>query len=419
MVDRSEEVETWIRQFAVETLASAETERVMRLLNEQIAAHVSAIARDPELRAVLDDSTRAQLRSFITHLVSQGPLRPPEEAFVLAREFAARGAELASLLEVYRSGQQAALAYITTVAHESGLGPELVAQALIEVWGQAIEWFSLSVEQLIGAYGEERERWLRSALTRRTQLVASILAGERVDVDEAERALGHSLRRHQTALVLWEVELSPDGDPVARLEAEAARVAARLGTARPLVLPSGPGEVWAWLASDHPLEAGALASADVATGVRVAVGVTATGVRGFRDSHREAAAARDLADVVAGALVGYADVEVVSLLSRDRAAMAAFVRRELGPLARDDAATSRLRATVLAFLESGMDAAAARLAIHRNTVRYRLRQAEELLGRPVSERRRELELALLCSGVMAPRADPRGKPVERPAEALG
>lgn len=396
-----DEVAAWIRHFAVETLASAETERVMHLLNEQIAAHVAVIARDPDLRAALDDSTRAQLRSFITHLVSHGPLRPPEEAFALARELAARGADLASLLEVYRSGQQAALAYITSVAHESGLGPELVAEALIEVWSQAIEWFSVSVEQLIGAYGEERERWLRSALTRRTQLVATILAGDRVDLDEAEQALGHSLRRRQTALVLWEAEVPGDGDQVARLEAEAARLATLLGVARPLVVPAGPGEVWAWLASDRPLDTSVLAAADVTPGVRVAVGVTAPGVIGFGQSHREAVAARELADTVAGPLVAYADVEVVSLLSRDRAAMAAFVRRELGPLARDDAASARLRATVLAYLEAGTDGAAARLSIHRNTVRYRVRQAEELLGRPVTDRRRELELALLGAAVPA------------------
>ena len=55
---------------------------------------------------------------------------------------------------------------------------------------------------------------------------------------------------------------------------------------------------------------------------------------------------------------------------------------------------------MLAYLDSGMDGAAARLAIHRNTVRYRLRQAEDLRGRPVTERRRELELALLCATTM-------------------
>lgn len=396
-----EAVAAWIRAFAVELLASEETDRVVGLLNEQIAAQVPLIGRDPELRAVLDESTRAQLRSFVTHLVNPGRFRPPDEAFVLAREFAARGVDLAALLDVYRSGQQAALAFVTGVASEADLDPAHMSKALIRVWSQAIDWFSHSVEQLIGAYGEERERWLRSALTRRTQLVTSIIAGDRIDIDEAERGLGHSLRRQQTALVLWEAEPGPGADPVSRLEAEAARLAVLLGAPRPLVVPSGPAEVWAWLATDQPAESHLLREAEVTPGVRVAVGVTGSGVSGFRSSHREAAAARDLAETLPRALVAYEDVEVVSLLSRDRPAMEAFVRRELGGLTADDDAAARLRETVLAYLESGMDGAATRLAIHRNTVRYRLRQAEDLLGRPVTERRRELELALLCAEIPA------------------
>lgn len=394
-------VDAWIRAFAVDTLASEEIERVMRLLNEQIAAQVAVIGRDRDLRSALDASTRAQLRAFITHLVSPGELRPPEEAFLLARELAARGVEMAALLEVYRSGQQAALAYVTGVAQEADLAPEQVSLALITVWRHAIEWFSHSVEQLIGAYGEERERWLRSALTRRTQLVASILAGDRVDLDAAERDLGHSLRRQQTALVLWETAPRAEGDPVRRLEAEAARIAARCGAPRPLVVPSGPAEVWAWLGTDRPLDGEELRAVGSSPGIRVAAGVTAAGLGGFRVSHHEAVAGRDLADGLPEPLIAYADVEVVSLLSRDRVAMHSFVGRELGALAAGDEVAARLRETVLAYLESGMDGAAARLAIHRNTVRYRLRQAEELLGRPVTERRRELELALLCAAAVA------------------
>lgn len=404
MSDDEEVVAGWIRAFAVETLASSETERVVELLNEQIASQVTVVARDRDLRAALDASTRAQLRAFVTHLVSPGEPRPPEEAFVLARLLAARGVELAALLEVYRSGQQAALSYVTGVAEGADLPPELVPKAMVRVWSNAIEWFAHSVELLIGAYGEERERWLRSALTRRTQLVSSILGGDRVDVDDAGRDLGHSLRRQQTALVLWEDGRvpGPDGDAVGRLEAEAARLAGQLGAARPLVVPAGPAEVWAWLATDRPLAADALREVELPVGIRVAHGVSAAGVAGFRASHREAVAARDLADLVPARLLAYRDVEVVSLLAQDRVALAAFVRRELGDLGADDDATGRLRATVLAYLESGVDGAAARLAIHRNTVRNRLRQAEELLGRPVDQRRRELELALLCAATLRP-----------------
>jgi DNA-binding PucR family transcriptional regulator len=42
-------------------------------------------------------------------------------------------------------------------------------------------------------------------------------------------------------------------------------------------------------------------------------------------------------------------------------------------------------------------AAAERLTLHKNTVRYRIGKAEESLGRPVGEDRLHIELALLAA----------------------
>ena len=60
-----------------------------------------------------------------------------------------------------------------------------------------------------------------------------------------------------------------------------------------------------------------------------------------------------------------------------------FVRRELGGLADDDDTTRRLAATLLVYLDeqSSSSRTARRLALHDNTIRYRIRQAEQLLGR--------------------------------------
>jgi DNA-binding PucR family transcriptional regulator len=57
---------------------------------------------------------------------------------------------------------------------------------------------------------------------------------------------------------------------------------------------------------------------------------------------------------------------------------------------------AELRRTVLLFLQSGasLTEAAVALHLHKNTVRYRLRKAEDVMGRPVSERRPDVEVAL-------------------------
>jgi len=56
-----------------------------------------------------------------------------------------------------------------------------------------------------------------------------------------------------------------------------------------------------------------------------------------------------------------------------------------------------VRATVRVYLqENGNQACTARrLGVHVNTVAYRLRRAEQLLGRRVTDRRFDLEAALL------------------------
>ncbi|MGH3432136.1 MAG: PucR family transcriptional regulator, partial [Thermocrispum sp.] len=138
-----------------------------------------------------------------------------------------------------------------------------------------------------------------------------------------------------------------------------------------------------------------------ATALRVAAGVPAAGVDGFRDSHREALRAQQVAAAVVrpAQVTLYDDVEVVSCLSGDEASMRALVRRELGELAGPGAATARLRETALAYLRVGGSArrAADELGVHKNTVLYRLRQVEDTLGRQIGERRLPAELALLLA----------------------
>jgi DNA-binding PucR family transcriptional regulator len=78
------------------------------------------------------------------------------------------------------------------------------------------------------------------------------------------------------------------------------------------------------------------------------------------------------------------------------------VQRELGRLASRDETTRRLAATVRTYLDENgsRGRTAKRLSIHENTVAYRLRQAEELLGRSVEKRTLELRVALTLADLI-------------------
>ena len=97
--------------------------------------------------------------------------------------------------------------------------------------------------------------------------------------------------------------------------------------------------------------------------------------------------------------------------------MQAWVIETLGALADDDDHNARLRATLGVFLQENgsYKATAERLTLHKNTVQYRVRKAEESLGRPVGEDRLNVELALLASqwlgtAVLRPGREPRTQP---------
>jgi DNA-binding PucR family transcriptional regulator len=71
-------------------------------------------------------------------------------------------------------------------------------------------------------------------------------------------------------------------------------------------------------------------------------------------------------------------------------------------LASRDDTTRRLGATVRAYLDENgsRGRTAKRLHVHENTVAYRLRQAEELLGRSVEKRTLELRVALALADLV-------------------
>jgi len=76
-----------------------------------------------------------------------------------------------------------------------------------------------------------------------------------------------------------------------------------------------------------------------------------------------------------------------------------WVLSTLAGLATDDEHHARLRETLLVFLQSrgSYKTTAEQLTLHKNTVQYRVRKAQQSLGRPVGDDRHNVELALQAS----------------------
>jgi DNA-binding PucR family transcriptional regulator len=102
--------------------------------------------------------------------------------------------------------------------------------------------------------------------------------------------------------------------------------------------------------------------------------------------------------------VAFSEVAPVAMMLGSADLLRAWVLGTLAGLAADDEHHARLRDTLLVFLQTGgsYKATAQRLTLHKNTVQYRIRKAEESLGRPVGENQHDVELALRASRWLGP-----------------
>ncbi|ATL71455.1 PucR family transcriptional regulator [Nocardia terpenica] len=403
------EIRQWLADLVAETLRPETLDRVVDRLDAAIIARVPELV-DRDMRRDLEASTRAHALAVLSNLTRDGHDYPvPEQAHAFARTIARRGHDLRLLLRVYHLGQEAVHEYTTEVFDHRRLPPEVERTALMWLFDRSIRWISTSVEALTDTYMEERERGLRAALNQRAEIVRALLAGEEVDPDYASARLGYRLGQRHLACVLWLDDSataasgtagSGDSEALGLLDRTATRLAASLGGSV-LTIPSGASAVWAWIGLESDAEPDRLS---VRAPVRIAVGTIDAQIAGFRASHREAVAARQVAERAIGdpgRVVRYPEVEVAYLAGADEAAMRALIARELGPLAGPDGNSARLRETLHAYLRChrSPDAAAKKLGVHKNTVRYRIQRSEQLLGHPIEQRSLRLEIALDCVAV--------------------
>ena len=402
---KADRVDTWLSAFVEAASRPEEARRVAAQIDAAILAASPELAADPALVAELHAGTHAHFRTFIVLLQRTRPeLLLPPQAVDLALSIARRQMDLGVLLKVYRVADQSVWDYFKEATEPLAGEGTMRTDVLIYLWERGRLWINDSIEQLIGVFTAEREASMHSMLARRSEAVHEVLRGGRIAVDKATAELRYQLRGSHLALVLW---VDPDhgpSDAAAHLNAAAESLAAQLGCGCPLLLPVGNSEAWAWL--PLPMDAASTNFHTLPTNddgpaiVRIAAGMPASGIIGFRQSHREAVdTQRLMVNSGAGASFAcYADVELVSLVSGRPAAIKPFIDRELAALAAWGPSLAKVRETLLSFLVHGgnVDAAAAELLVHKNTVRYRLAQAEELVGHALTERRTQMEVALRC-----------------------
>lgn len=394
--------QAWIDELIEEMTDEEVARSQVAAINATINVEVPEIGVDPDLRQILAASTASGYDLYL-HLLAGGDLDKldPSEAMInLAHALARRGLEVSAVLSVYRVGQRQIWQVLMDRVLAAPLDQASRASVMAHLWNHSSRAIERAVDRVAAAaYGADAERRLSDTLARRAELVELLLAGEPVDSMEARRTLGHHLSAQQVGLVLWcPVEIEEVRDPIAMLERSARDLAEAAGAPQPLTIPSGTRMLWGWLTPQPEalLDTETLAWSPP-DGVLVSIGRAGPGPEGFRNSHDEALRAHRVAAraSVPQPITWFADVEIESALGADWTALKQLVQRELGDLGDTGPAAARLRETVRIYLNCDSSVTAAGvLHLHKNTVLYRIQQAEGLLGRPVRERRLPLEVAL-------------------------
>jgi hypothetical protein len=360
-------------------------------------------SEDEALRAELLGSTEAnigQVLGLLAHGASTDDVVVPHGALEFLRGNVRRGIPLAALLRSYRLGHAWLWERWSQALQERIEDSGELAAGQDQSSAFMFAYVDKVSDVLVEEFGTERERMMRSASQLRAETVRAILAGEPIDEEVASRRLGYELGRHHTAL-----RVASSGGQIRGLERAVDEAGLALGAGRPLVVASGAARFDVWCGSfDAPATDG-LERYEPPPGVLVAFGTSGQGVAGFRSSHAEALQAARIGSLTGGAAVtSYAKVELVSLLAGDLVRARSFVVRELGPLASTAEPAQRVRETVLAFITSGGSPTrvAKELYVHQNTVAYRVKRAEEMLGRKVTERPVELICALTLARALGP-----------------
>jgi hypothetical protein len=243
--------------------------------------------------------------------------------------------------------------------------------------------------------------WTATGEATRAAVVRGLVNGT-VDPIDFQRRTGYRLDRNHVALIAF----SPTSEPK-KLTAAALGTLRAAGCRTTVHALLAPNLLWAWGTLEgtvktisHP--------APPCPGCTVTMGMPGEGIRGFLASHHEAEAVHSLDSLVEwqnlGRSLAYNDLGMIAEMAARPERLRRFIVGQLGPLALEGAYAAELRATLLAYLETNRSTteAAVRLHVAKNTVTYRLRRAEELLGHDFTADQVPLQCALSAIDVLGP-----------------
>jgi hypothetical protein len=375
---------------------------------EVVLREIPELHDDQAVLALLASSVHSNVGTclqIMQHQIDLSAVQAPAAALEYARRRAQRGTPLTALLRAYRLGHACFSDWVLKELAQQADDAHMITAATLSMSKIVAGYVDQTSEEIVAAYTRERESWLRSRSAARAARIRDLLSGERINVSATEATLGSRLRQYHVGVVCWADDATAAVDNITRLEHTISQVAGKAAcSGEPVFLPRDESSAWAWLPLGirDTFDAAEASTSGVDGDIHFAFGDPAKGTTGFRLTHRQAIAAQAVAlatGTPSPRAVAFSEVAPVAMMLGSADLLRAWVLSTLAGLADDDDHHARLRDTLLVFLQTGgsYKTAAERLTLHKNTVQYRVRKAQESLGRPIGENRRDVELALQAS----------------------
>lgn len=368
---------------------------------EAVAAEApELVGPDPRLRELLSSAVGAGIENFAAAIAYKIPPETsfePPAAVEHARLLAQRGIPANSLLRGYQVMERSLTGPMIQAADAFVPDRDELVRTIEALLGHLFAQVNAASQAALRTQAIERDAWLRGRGAGLAKRLDAVLDRVVTDVRTAERTLNYVVSGKHVALIAW----LDDPERLLDMAEAERRVAAMRGVRDALLIPKDERTLYCWLHvsnADHIREwMDALRDLPLA---RFAFGELAEGLDGFRLTHMQArsagaviTASRDRGNP---AIVRYRDVAALSFLVDRPTESRGWAEAVLGELSAPGEERERLRQTLLVFLEEGENAIAAgkRLFVHRNTVKYRVDRAVELLPEELGDRRLEVGLAL-------------------------
>jgi len=388
-------VHEWVADFVAMETQPAHIEAWVERTAKAIVSEISELRARPDLVEEIGEGIREHWLAFL------GELPRTEVRFRLvpsAERVALQAAETSLPLEtvgrVYRVAQRNTWSYVTGLIAGVDTPQADRTELLIYLWERAATWIDRSVDESVRIYQNARRRIEIGTNALRYETVSQLLAGHVVDAPALGAGLGgYAISAYNTAFILS----SEEHQAIDGLEELGRDLARQANVTQPLIVRPGGRRIWMWIATQQEpvttfrLELGGRTQGSA----HVSIGPSRVGIRGFVESHQLAQRTADVSARRRAGLFCYSELELVVLLGCSPE-VDFLVRRTLGGLMGSAAHVLRLRDTVAAFIRNGasVDAASRDLMVHRNTIRYRLQQAQSLLGGTLTPSSPEVAIAL-------------------------